>query len=106
MRPLVYTVSGVGSSRVSAPDNHVTPFNIALGVLVSGSTTYTVQYTFDDVFAEGYTAAAGNWTNHPTLSAQTATNDSNIAYPVSGVRLITAAGSTGTATLTLIQAGG
>jgi len=34
----------------------------------------------------------------------TTSGNSNIAYPVSGIRLITTAG-TGTATLTIIQAG-
>lgn len=106
MRPVVLTVSGVGSSSVCPPDNYVTPFNIALGVNVSGTATYTVQYTFDDVFARAYNPSTGNWTNHPTLAGQTATKDSNIAYPVTGIRLITTVGTTGSATLTIIQAGG
>ena len=83
----------------------MSPTNVALNIVVSGTITYTVQYTFDDVFAAGYNPATGNWTNHPSLTAQTTTKDSNIAYPVRGVRLTTSAG-TGTATLTIIQAGG
>lgn len=105
MRPVVFTVSGVGASNVCPPDNYITPFNIALGVTVSGTTTYTVQYTFDDVFSNSFNPATAVWTNHPSLTAQTATKDSNIAYPVSGVRLITTIGTTGSATLTIIQAG-
>ena len=105
MRPIVYSITGVGTSQVCPIDYYISPTNIALNVVVSGTITYTVQYTFDDVFAQGYDPATGNWTNHPTLTAQTATKDSNIAYPVRGVRLTTSAG-TGTATLTIIQAGG
>jgi len=106
MRPVYLSVTGVGNSAVCPPNNYVTPFNIALGVTVTGTVTYTVQYTFDNVFASDYNPASGNWTNHPTLTAQTATKDSNIAYPVSGIRLITTIGTTGSATLTIIQAGG
>lgn len=104
MRPVVYSVTGVGVSNVCPPNQYVTPFNIALNVLVTGTVTYTVQYTFDDVFAAGYLPASGNWTAHPNLTAQTATKDSNIAYPVTGVRLNVTAG-TGNAVLTIIQAG-
>jgi hypothetical protein len=105
MRPASYIVTGVGNSPVYPADHYVSPFNVALNVVVSGTITYTVQYTFDDVFAPGYVASSGNWTSHASLTSQTTTKDSNIAYPVRGIRLTTSAG-TGTATLTIIQAGG
>ena len=105
MRPFVASVSGVGVSPVYPPDNYVSPFNLALSVLVTGTVTYTVQYTFDDVFSSGFSAASANWVDHPSLTTQTATKDSNIAYPVRGVRLNVTAG-TGVARFTVIQAGG
>jgi hypothetical protein len=105
MRPVVLSVTGVGSSAVDPLDHYLKPFNVSLAVRVTGTITYTVQYTYDDVFAVGYTPASGNWVNHPSLTTQTTTLDSNIAYPVRAVRLTTSAGS-GTATLTVIQAGG
>ncbi len=64
-----------------------------------------VQYTFDDVFASNYSAASGNWTDHPSLTAQTATKDANVAYPVSGLRIKQTAGN-GSVRCTFIQAGG
>lgn len=112
MRPIVYTITGGAGtqivSRVCPIDHYVSPANIALNVVVTGSITYTVQYTFDDVFAAGYDPANGNWTNHPTLVTQTTTKDSNISYPVRGIRLISPASpsSSGIATLTIIQGGG
>ena len=112
MRPVVYTITGGAGtqvvSRVCPIDHYVSPANIALNVVVTGSITYTVQYTFDDVFAAGYDPANGNWTNHPTLVTQTTTKDSNISYPVRGIRVISPASpsSSGTATLTIIQGGG
>jgi hypothetical protein len=78
---------------------------VGLNITVTGTITYTVQYTFDDVFASNYVASSGNWTNHPTLTAQTTSKDSNIAYPVRGIRITTSAG-TGAVVLTIIQAGG
>lgn len=105
MRPVVYSVTGVGTSNVYPPDHYVSPFNIALGVAVTGTVTYTVQYTFDDVFAKTFDPATAIWTDHPSLTAQTTSKDSNIAYPVRGIRLNVTAG-TGTARLTSIQAGG
>jgi hypothetical protein len=90
---------------VFPPDHYVSPFNIALGVTVTGTVNYTVQYTFDDVFAKDFNPSTANWVDHPSLTAQTATKDSNIAYPVRGIRLSVASG-TGTTRLTIIQAGG
>ena len=105
MRPVVFTVTGTGVSNVYPPDHYVSPFNVALSVVVSGTSNYTVQYTFDNVFDKGYDPDTGNWTDHPSLTAQTTTKDSNIAYPVRGVRIKSNSGA-GTATLTAIQAGG
>lgn len=114
MRPIVYTIVGGNGTQTYSPvcpiDHYVSPANIALSVVVTGTITYTVQYTFDDVFAAGYNPNAGsaNWTAHPTLGTQTTTKDSNISYPVRGIRVISPASpaSTGTATLTIIQGGG
>lgn len=105
MRPVTYSITGTGVSGVYAPDHYVSPFNVSLGVTVTGTATYTVQYTFDDVFAGDYNPATGNWADHPSLTAQTASKDSNIAYPVRGIRLNVTAG-TGDVRLVAIQAGG
>lgn len=105
MRPVVISITGSSrNSNVVPVDNYISPSNMGLAVVVSGTITFKVQYTFDDVFARGYDPTAGNWFDHPTLVGS-ASGNSNIAYPVSGIRLITTAG-TGTATLTIIQAGG
>jgi len=105
MRPVTYTVAGTVPSPVCPIDHYISPANIALSVRVSGTVDYTVQYTFDDIFAANYNPSSGNWTNHPTLSGKTTSLDSNIAYPVRGIRVLLNSG-TGTATLTIIQGGG
>jgi hypothetical protein len=103
MKPVNLSVTGVGNSAVFAVDNYVAPANMGMAVVVTGTITYKVQYTFDNIFATGYDPTSGTWFDHPTLVGTTSAN-SNIAYPVTGIRLTTTAG-TGTATLTIIQAG-
>ena len=103
MKPVNLSVTGVGNSAVFPVDTYVAPSNMGLAVVVTGTITYKVQYTFDNVFAAGYDPTSGTWFDHPTLTGSASAN-SNIAYPVTGIRLTTTAGS-GTATLTIIQAG-
>lgn len=105
MRPARFLIVGQQTSGLYVPDHYISPMNVALSVRVTGTINYTVQYTFDDVFASNYSPSSGNWVNHPSLTSQTSTLDSNIAYPVTGIRIVGNSG-TGTATLTIIQAGG
>jgi hypothetical protein len=106
MRPFVTTVDSVTTaSPVYPTDTYIAPTNIGLGVVVTGTINYTVQYTFDNVYATGYSPSTGNWINHPTLTSQTISKDSNISYPVRGIRIIYNSG-TGSALFTVIQAGG
>ena len=104
MRPAVFTVSGVGVSNPYGVDTYISPSNMGLAVTVTGTITYKVQYTFDNIFASDYSPGSGNWFDHPTLTGSSA-GSSNIAYPVTAIRLQTTAGD-GSATLTIIQAGG
>lgn len=108
MRPVVQTLSDAsGGALYSNPiplDNFVSPFNTTLSVTVTGTANYTVQYTFDNVQAAGWTPGTGNWVDHPSLTTQTATKDSNLAYPAVAVRIVQNSGS-GSVRFTVIQAG-
>lgn len=107
MRLVSLTVTGVGVSAPIPLDNYISPFNVGFGVLIAGAPTYSVQHTFDDVFAAGFNPATATWFTHPTIVNQTANADGNYAFPVVAVRLnVTAVGAgTDSATLKLIQAG-
>ena len=94
MRPVTLAQTAAGSTNGYVADNYISPFNIGFGVVVSGTVNYTVQHTFDGT----------NWFNHPDVASQTANMDGNYAFPVLQVRLTVNSGS-GTATITLIQAG-
>jgi hypothetical protein len=83
------------------------PFNVGIGCDVSagGSLTYTVQHTFDDVFSPTFTAAGATWYSNSTLVAQTTDKDGNYAFPVTGIRITVTAWTSGSVTMTVIQAG-
>ncbi len=108
MRPIVVTVSDAsGGAKSSVPiplDLYISPFNTTLSVQVTGTANYTVQYTFDRVQEAGWVPATANWINHPNLTAQIATLDSNLAYPAMAVRIVLNSG-TGSVRFTVIQAG-
>lgn len=104
MRPVVATTSGASVSNPVPLDHYQSPFNVGFGVVVTGSVVYTVQHTFDDVFAPGFVAASATWFNHPTANALTANADGNYAFPVRAVRVNQASGAGSTST-TFVQAG-
>lgn len=92
----VRTISqtGVGqSSLINTIPNDV--FNVGLGVVVSGSATYTIEHTFDGV----------NFFAHDCLVSQATNQDGNYAFPVASIRINITSG-VGTVTLTAIQAKG
>lgn len=101
MRPITQSQTGVGTTTAVPMDHYISPFNVGFGVVVSGTVTYTVQHTFSDVFN---TSVVPTWFNHPVIAAQTANQDGNYAFPVTAMRLNVTAG-TGTATITIVQAG-
>jgi hypothetical protein len=105
MRPIRVTVTNAASSPVIPLDQYLTPFNVGLGCDVTGgSPTYTVQYTFDDVWATGFDPATAKWFDHASMTAQTGDTNSNIAFAVTAVRMTQT--GTGVTTMTVIQAGG
>jgi hypothetical protein len=85
-------------------DLHTAPGNIALGVVISAPATYTVQYTYDDVFSPTFNPATATWFPHATLAALSANGDGNFAFTPSGCRLNQTAGA-GSAILTVRQSG-
>ena len=100
MRQQVVSQTGVGSSTIIPMNLDSTPFNVGFGVVATGTVTYTVQHTFDNP----WTTTNPVWFNHPTVADETTNQDGNYAFPVAAVKVAVTAG-TGTAQLTLIQAG-
>lgn len=104
MRPVTVSKTGAGSTNPVPMNLFATPFNVGIGVKVSGVVDYTVQHTFDDIWAASYTPGSGTWFDHASLTAQVANQDGNYAFPVTAIRLTVNSGA-GTATMTVVQAG-
>ena len=94
--------TGVGASQTVPLDQYLTPFNVSLGLVITGTVDVTVQYTFDDIF--GDFPGPHSWTDHPDLTNIVADDDASFISPVSACRLLTNSG-VGTAVLRIIQAG-
>lgn len=101
MRRIVLAKTGAGSSATAPMNLNTSPFNVGIGVVVSGTVNFTIQHTFDDLFDSSVTPV---WFSHPTLVGLTVNTDGNYAFPVAGIKVLVNSGS-GTATATLIQAG-
>jgi hypothetical protein len=94
--------SGVASSQWFAVNYHTTPVNLGIGVVVTGTINFTVEYTYDNL--NGATPPA-IW-SLAALASKTAATDSNILFPVTGVRLTqNSFTNPATATISIVQAG-
>lgn len=107
MRPVRYTVSSATSGAVIPLDQYIDPFNVSVAVVVSaGATlTFTVEHTYDDVFASTFSAASATWFPNSALAAKTASTEGNYVLPVTAIRLRVSAYTSGNATINVLQAG-
>jgi len=99
---------GLGSSLCFYPDVMLTPFNVGIGCVVNSSNvTYNVEHTFDYTGSSTFISSNATWFVNSGISAKSTNQDGNYAFPCSAIRLnVTAGSSTGTVTITTIQAGG
>lgn len=105
MRPGQVTVSTVGNSAPIPLDWRESPFEVSLAAYITGTVNYTVQYTLDDLQANGWSAATANWIAVTGMSAATAAAQANLTSPVTAIRLVNNTGTTGSVTLAWVQAG-
>jgi len=104
MRRMVVSQTDTGSSDLCVMNLNTSPFNVGIGCdITDGSPTYTIQHTFDDVFASNFDPSTATWYDHPTLNGLAANADGNYAFPVTAIKLVVA--GTGTVQATVIQAG-
>jgi hypothetical protein len=102
-QPTSVTVTGVATSAWIPMDYFRNPFNVGLGVTITGTATYTVQHTFENPNNPENTTPTRIF-DHETLDDATVNDDGNYAFPVAAIRLDVTA-STGSVTLDIIQAG-
>lgn len=101
MRPQVITQTGTGNTAWIPVDYKQSPFAVGFGVVInSGTATYTIEHTFDDIFDSAVTATAFP---HASIAAQTTSKDGNYAFPVRAIRLNVTAGTSPVVTMTALQ---
>lgn len=99
MRPQTITQTGVGTSAWVPLDYKQSPFNVGFGVSVTGTATYNIEHTFDNILDSTVTPVVFK---HGTLVSQTTNKDGNYAFPIRAVRINVTAG-TGSVSVTLLQ---
>ena len=106
MRPFI--TAALGSVAVGVPfqvDYIQTDFNVGLSInVLSGTNTSKIQYSLDDPHAEYATDYGTDATWHDFGSGVTADTASALKTPCRAVRLNMTAWTSGTATLTIVQA--
>ncbi len=104
MRPVVITKSTTGATAPVPLDYYTAASKASIEVLVTGTVNYTVQDTFDDVFADGYDPSTGNWTssNDGSLVGATTTQKATYIGEPRAIRVLVNSG-TGSIRFTVIQ---
>ena len=102
MRRITKTVSGVGTSPTLPMDYRAQVFNVGFGCEVTGTVTYSVQHTFDDIYNPAITPV---WFNHAFVNGVTTSMDGNYAFPIAAMRLNITAG-TGSVTINILSTSG
>jgi hypothetical protein len=111
MRPIRVTLTAAGVSAPIILDTYRNPFNVGIGVTASAGAnlTFTVQFTYDDVFSNTFNPSTAQWFAVSGLNAQVASANGLVSSPVTAMRLSVANPATGdytgSATMTVIQAG-
>lgn len=101
MRPQTVTVSSQAASAPIPLDWRQVPFNVSLACVVpSGTLTFKVQHTFDNLLDPTVTPT---WFDHSTITGKNASTDGNYAFPVTAVRLNVTSYTSGFVTLTVLQ---
>ena len=108
-------VNGLCESQWYALNYRGPDFNIGLGCEISSGAvlTYAVQHTFANLQrqgsgpdgAGGFVEAEATVYTHDTLAGKTVNDDGNYTNPPTGTRLAITAHTSGTASLTIVQAG-
>lgn len=96
---VIVGTTSVGATQPIPLDLYGSEFNVGLGLKVSGTINYTVQYTFDDIFSG---VGPFDWTNHSDLTGKTGAEDASFIAPVTACRLVVNSGD-GSVTITVTQ---
>jgi hypothetical protein len=109
MRPITKTVVGVADSAVIPVDIYLNPFSVSLQTKITGTPTYTVEWTQDDIWAVGYDPNAGSSEWNAVAGMENAVADATATFdePLRAFRIRqTAVGDPADQTILRIVQGG
>lgn len=98
MKVQTISLTGTGNSSPVVVNTNVTPVNIGLAFVVTGTVNYTMQVTYDSP------TSFATWFDDATVASKTANFASSITTPVTGIRFKINSG-TGTVDMSAVQAG-
>ena len=102
---LTSDASGGNKSKFIPCNYYWTPFQVTLRATVSGTVTYSLQYTMDDLRSATWVENSADWTTPAAALNPIAALELTLISPVTAVRLLQTAG-TGSVTLRFLQGGG
>lgn len=100
MRRAIQSQSAAGAGA-TIPVSWYKNFQIGFGVVLTGTATYKVQHTFDNVLDPTVTPT---WFDNPVVTGLTANTDGNYAFPIAALRLNVTSYTSGSVTLTVLSA--
>ncbi len=103
--------NGVGSYYPQMVNYHAQPVELTIGVVVTGTVNYDVEYTYDDIqntpnynVTPAYIPPAPTWFDDPILAGESANGDTTFNDPIYAWRVVINSG-TGSIAVKEIQAG-
>lgn len=97
--------NGIASSAWFMLSNANNPINLGVGVTVTGTINFSIEYTYQDPNVLALGSYPSVWTQ-AALAAKTANTDGSFSFPMWGARLTQNSFSTGaTASATFLQSG-
>ena len=98
------TKTGTGRSSICVVDDFQAPFNIGIGVSLSATATFTIEYSLDDPNADGYSPSTATWYVAPGFTSGSAAIGGALVIPCRAI-CINVSANTGTVTANIVQAG-
>lgn len=94
--------SGGATFSVVVPmDTYQAVFSASVAVVVTGTVNFTVQHTYQDPLAAGFTAAGAIWFDNTNGTAKTANTEVVYSAPVKAIRIKQNSGNGSTSGLVL-----
>lgn len=105
MRPIYYTQSAAGTSNAIPLDWRNEYFTVSIGTVVTGTQTYSVEYTLDPPYTNDPDYVTPTWVPFTEATGETGSVNFSSVSPVRAIRLNVSAYTSGSVRLQIIHSG-